>query len=104
VGKTYTPKIKPENINRQSGGSMYNLYRVFEVYMTNTNSFSMLFNQKSDAEAVADWHNDTRTWWDRLHGMVYKVRERRVYSGIQHACTTRTEGLPPFITGVESLA
>ena len=114
---TFTPKLKPENINRQSGGAAYRLYRVFEVY--GPNHFSMLFNQRHDADAVADWHNDTRTFIQKLlsgdtlakngyfyglDGYTYKVRERRVYNGLQYACTTRTEGLPPLFAGVKQNA
>jgi hypothetical protein len=95
-----THKISPEQINKQSGGTGYRLYRVFEVH--GPSKFSMLFNTKSDAEAVCDWHNETSlTWWDKLHNYSFKVRERRVHSGIRHVVTTRSEGYPELLGGVK---
>jgi len=108
-------KITSEKINRQSGGYSYRLYRVFEVY--GIGNFSMLFNLQLDAEAVCDWHNETRTFMQKLlsgdiltkngycyglDGYKYKVRERRVHSGIQHVVTTRSEGYAKFLAGSES--
>lgn len=94
--KSVKHTIAPEDINRQSAGGP-RLYRVWEVYNMNLfNPFSMLFNVKEDAEAVADWHNETRSISERFWSVQYKIRERRVYSGIRHACTQRSTGLPPF--------
>ena len=94
------PKITPERINKQSGGPGYRLYRVFEVYAKNT-TYSMLFNVKADAEAVADWHNETRSLLEIAMFRQYKVRERRVHSGIHHCQTVHDTGLVRGFAGAE---
>jgi hypothetical protein len=97
MGKT--PELKPENINRQCGNNGYRLYRVFEVYYEGNPKFSILFNTRDDANAIAQWHNDTKGFWQKLTTHDYKVRERRVHSGIRHAQTIHNTGLTRSDTG-----
>ena len=88
---TFKPKLKPENINKQSGEPLQHLYRVWEVYIhinpKQDGRFSMLFNKKADAEAICSWREERKNWRMKILGHEYKVRERKVNSGIRHAQT-----------------